>query len=100
MKSVITALEPVASGITFSASAVETPYTLEIKGQPEPMVKVTRLVNPENGSKMVRIVAMASAGQPILSLSTMDAIARRILPNARVTTANKGSAAFFRLYSA
>lgn len=93
--SVITALAPNNSELLFG----EVPYLLEIKGQPEPRVKVTELNNWDLGVKTVRIVAMAAEGVPALPLPTLDQIARRILPGARVKASLKGRAGLHREYA-
>jgi hypothetical protein len=95
MKSVITALEPNRDEMLLGF----TPYRLEIKGEPETRVKVTEIRDITTGKATVRIVAMAAAGTPVQAVSTLDAIARRILPNARVTARLHGSAAFSRFYT-
>lgn len=95
MKSVITSLEPNREEMLLGF----TPYRLEIKGEPEPRVKVTEIRDIETGKATVRIVAMAAAGTPVQALSTLDAIARKILPGARVTARLHGSAAFSRFYA-
>jgi hypothetical protein len=96
VKSVITSLEPNREEMLLGF----TPYKLEIKGEPEPRVKVVEIKDITTGAATIRIVAMAAAGMPVLALPTLDQIARRILPNARVTARLHGSAAFTRLYSA
>ena len=94
--SVITNLVPDYDEMLLGA----TPYKLEIKGEPEPRVRVTELMDLETGTKTVRIIAKASEGVPALALSTLDAIARRILPNARVKATGKGTAGMHREYAA
>lgn len=93
--SVITLLEPNTDEMLLG----QTPYKLEIKGAPEPRVKVTELMDLNTGTKTVRIIARASQGVPALALSTMDAIARRILPNARVKASGKGHSGMHREYA-
>lgn len=93
--SVITALVPNTNDMLFG----EVPYLLEIKGQPEPRVKVTELNNWDKGVKTVKIVAQAAENVPVLPLSTLDQIARRILPGARVTAKIKGHAGLHREYA-
>jgi hypothetical protein len=95
--SVITSLVADTENMTLGV----TPFKLEIKGSPEPRVKATKIIDINTGKvAKIRIVAMASDGVPAQPLSTLDAVARRLLPNARVTAANKGSAQFYREYSA
>ena len=96
MKSVITALEPNREEMVLGF----TPYRLEIKGSPEPRVKVTEIRDIATGKATVKIIAMASAGTPVQAVSTLDAIARKILPGARVIARLHGSAAYSRFYSA
>jgi hypothetical protein len=88
MKSVITKLAPVTEDMTWTT----TPYALEIKGEAEPRVTVKEVLNPDTGRKMVRIIALATAGVPVQPLPTLDQIARRILPDARVQAFNKSEA--------
>lgn len=95
--SVITALIEDRDNMTLGI----TPFKLEIKGQAEPRVKATRFIDVNTGKvSKVRITALAADGVPAQPLSTLDAVARRILPNARVTVANKGRAQFYREYAA
>lgn len=96
MKSVITSLEPNREDATLGF----TPYRLEIKGEPETRVRVTEIRDIVTGKATVKIVAMAAAGSPVQALSTLDAIARKILPGARVTARLHGSAAWNRFYTA
>lgn len=93
--SVITKLAPVNAEKTWT----ETPYALEIKGQPAHGVTVKSIMNPETGKLMVRIAAMAPTGIPALPLPTLDQIARNILKGAKVTNYIKG-AAHVREYAA
>lgn len=94
--SVITALAPVNADKTWT----ETPYKLEIKGQPAHGVTIKEVLEPSTGHKLVRIAAMAPTGIPALPLATLDQIARRILPNARVQSYAKGSKIHVREYAA
>lgn len=94
--SVITKLVPDFDEMLLGA----TPYILEIKGEPEPRVRVTELMDLDTGTKTVRIIAKAAEGVPALALSTLDAIARRILPTARVAVTSKGKAGMHREYAA
>lgn len=93
--SVITKLSPITEDAVWGA----TPYALEIKGQPERRVTVTELMNPNGGRRTVRIVALATAGVPVLPLSTLDQIARNILPNARVQAPSKADNRHIREYA-
>jgi len=93
--SVITNLSPVNEDATWTT----TPYALEIKGQPERRVSVTKVLDPETGAKMVRIISLATAGVPALPLATLDQIARNVLPNARVQVFNKAANRFHREYA-
>lgn len=94
--SVITALVPDTENMTMGV----TPFKLEIKGSPEPRVKATKFIDTETGKvTKIRITALAADGVPAQPLSTLDAVARRLLPNARVTAANKGRAQFYREYA-
>jgi hypothetical protein len=94
--SVITALVADTENMTLGV----TPFKLEIKGSPEPRVTATKFIDIDTGKvSKVRIVALAADGVPAQPLSTLDAVARRLLPNARVTAAHKGTAQFYREYS-
>jgi hypothetical protein len=86
--SVITKLTAVKADATWT----ETPYALEIKGQPAHGVSVKEILNPDTGKKMVRIAAMAPTGIPAVPLPTLDQIARNILKGARVVNYIKGTA--------
>lgn len=63
------------------------PIKVELKGQPAPHVKVEKLQNLTQGGYTVRITAPVS-----VAVSTLDAIARRVIPEAKVTLAGKGAA--------
>lgn len=84
---VITKLAPVVEDATWE----RTPYELEVKGQAERRVNVSKLLDPDTGAKTVRIVALASAGVPVQSLALLDYIARTILPDARVKAYSKAA---------
>jgi hypothetical protein len=90
MKSVITALVPDLDNMLLGI----TPFKLELKGKPEPRVRVEKIQDMENGGFTVRIVAPAD-----VALSTLDAIARRVVPDARVYAGNKGGPTKVRLYA-
>jgi len=94
--SVITALAPLTEDKTWT----ETPFKLELKGQREYRVTVKEILDTETGKRVVRIAALAPSGIPVQPLSTLDAIARRILPGARVQTVTKGRSAVIREYAA
>lgn len=93
--SVITKLSPIIEDAVWGA----TPYALEIKGKAERRVTITELMDPDGGRKTVRIIALAAAGVPVLPLSTLDQIARNILPNARVQSPSKGDTRHIREYA-
>lgn len=77
------------------------PYEVEVKGQPEPRVKVKLVTDVETGALTVSVETPVADGKPLLNLSAMDSIARRILPGARVYAGNKGHAAVKRrMYAA
>lgn len=93
----ITAIRPNTDDETLG----KLPYEVEVKGKPEPLVKVVRLLDLEDGSITVSVQTPVTDGKPLLSLSAMDSIARRILPGARVYAGNKGHAAVKRrMYAA
>jgi hypothetical protein len=93
--SVITALAPINSEKTWE----ETPYRLEIKGQPAYGVTVKEVLEPTTGKRLVRIAALAPSGVPVLPLPTLDQIARRIIDGARVQSYGKGSKVHVREYA-
>jgi hypothetical protein len=94
--SVITALAPITEDKTWT----ETPFKLELKGETERRVTVKEILDTETGKRVVRIAALAPSGIPVQSLSTLDAIARRIIPGARVTSNFKGASNLIREYAA
>lgn len=94
--SVITKLAPITEDMVWG----KTPYALEIKGQPEPRVSVAKMLDTDTGATTVRIVALAAAGKPVLPLSTLDQIARNILPDARIAGRNKADNRETRIYAA
>lgn len=95
--SVITDLAPINADKTWT----ETPYKLEIKGQPAHGVTVKEVLNPETGKRVVRIAAaLAPSGIPVLPFPTLDQVARRIQAGARVVDYVKGSKLAIREYAA
>ncbi|UDL16712.1 hypothetical protein SEA_ATUIN_319 [Arthrobacter phage Atuin] len=77
------------------------PYEIEIRGQFEPSVKVVRTMDLETGSMSVSVQTPVADGKPLLSLSAMDQVARRILPGARVLMSSKAHGAVKRrIYAA
>jgi hypothetical protein len=63
-------------------------YHLEIKGQPMPAVRVLRLQDLKTGQQRVEIRTPLVDGQPVLKVGVLDAIARKILPAARVAASH------------
>lgn len=94
--SVITALAPVNEDKTWT----DTPYRLELKGETAHGVTVKTVLDTETGKRVVRIAALAPSGIPVVALPTLDQIARRIIPGARVERSIKGTANLIREYSA
>lgn len=95
--SVITNLAPINSDKTWT----ETPYALEIKGQPAHGVTVKEVLNPNTGKRVVRIAAaLTPSGIPVLPLPTLDQVARNIRAGARVANYIKGSKLHIREYAA
>jgi hypothetical protein len=92
--SVITELSPIMEDALWG----KTPYALSIKGQPEPRVKVKEVLDVNTGETSVEIIALVDDDKPVLALSTLDQIARRIKPDARVQHSRKGSVNMVRLY--
>jgi hypothetical protein len=63
------------------------PLRIELKGKPEPRVKVARIQDQNTGAFSVRIIAPKTF-QP----STLDAVARRVLPGSKLVVGGKGPA--------
>jgi hypothetical protein len=63
------------------------PLRIELKGKPEPRLKVAKLQNQNTGEFTVRITAPKE-----FPLSTLDAVARRIIPGSKVRTSGRGPA--------
>lgn len=93
--SVITALVPNVEAMLVGIQ----PYRLELKGLPEPRVKVERLQDQNNGRFSVRITAPVEDGKPVVPFPTLDQVARRILDGARVTVYGKNKGAVIREYA-
>jgi hypothetical protein len=64
-----------------------TPFKVELKGKPAPHVKVEKLQDLNRGGFSVKITAPLE-----VAVSTLDAIARRVIPEAKVTVSGKGPA--------
>jgi hypothetical protein len=64
-----------------------TPIKVELKGKPAPFVKVEKIQDLTRGGYSVKITAPLE-----VAVSTLDAIARNVLPGAKVTLAGKGPA--------
>lgn len=95
--SVITKLAPVSADQTWT----ETPYALEIKGQPANGTTVKEILEPSTGERIIRIMtALAPNGVPVLPLPTQDQVARNIKSGARVVNYIKGSKLHIREYAA
>jgi len=76
------------------------PFKVELKGKPEPRLKVRKLQDLSTGELTVSIEAPVVDGKPIVAVSTMDTIARRVLDGARVYAGNKGGTVRYRRYAA
>lgn len=95
-KSVITKLEARTEDQTYG----RIPYDVEIKGTVPANVTVAKLPKLSSaGQTLVEITTPLVDGGTLLALSTMDAIARRILPEARHLTTYAGSSARRRVYA-
>lgn len=81
------------------ASVNVMPYRVTVAGKPEPRVKALRTVNSNTGEITVSLTVPVIDGSPLLALSTLDATARRINPNARVSRSGKGSRVLIREYA-
>ena len=96
MKSVITKLEARTEDQTYG----RIPYSVEIKGETPANVVVAMLPKVSDKTQtLVEITVPLVEGATALALSTMDAIARRILPDAKVLVTYNGSAARRRVYA-
>jgi hypothetical protein len=94
--SVITKLTAVKADATWT----ETPYALEIKGQPAHGTTIKEILEPTTGQKVIRIMtALAPTGVPVLPLPTQDQVARRIAEGARVVDYIKGKQIHIRDYA-
>lgn len=82
MKSVITKLEVSEKWLGV------TKYDLEIKDAVVPNVIVEKHTDVNTGFESVLVQSPIRDGKAVLSLSTMDAIARRIIPDARKYAGN------------
>lgn len=82
-----------------NAGVNKMPYRVTVAGQPEPRVKALRTVNSNTGEITVSLMVPVIDGSPLLALSTLDATARRINPNARVSRSSKGPRILFREYA-
>lgn len=95
MKSVITKFEVIADEVTLE----QTRYVVEIKGQAMPLVKVTKVQDLVHGGYTIRVEVPKVDGRAILADSTMDALARRVDPNAKVYGGNKRGMVKVRVYA-
>jgi hypothetical protein len=96
MKSVITKLVARTEDQTYG----RIPYDVEIKGSVPANVVVAKLPKLSDKTQtLVEITVPLVSGAPALALSTMDAIARRILPEARHLTTYAGESARRRVYA-
>lgn len=93
--SVITKLAPSEEDSSYNFRA----YELELKGKPAHGVAVRETFEMVGGKRGVRVSAMVGQKGPAAPLSTMDAIARKILPGARVVDYKKGSKLITREYA-
>lgn len=80
-----------------SSAVGDLRYIVALKGQREPRLKVSRL-QTESGAIVVIVEAPKVDGKPIVAVSTMDAIARRIDPSARAGAGLNGSTRVQRRY--
>ena len=76
-----------------------TPFKLELKGLPEPRVKVERRQDLNTGKFSVRITSPVVDGKPVVAFPTLDQVARRILDGARVAVYGKNAGAVIREYT-
>lgn len=95
MKSVITRLEADRD----NAGLGEMPYLVEVKGQQVNGMKVVRQQDRTNGKLEVHVRVPRVNGKAVVSVSTQDAIARRVLDGARVKLNALGAMHQHRVYS-
>jgi hypothetical protein len=96
MKSVITKLEARNEDQTYG----RIPYDVEIKGERPANVVVAKLPKISDATQtLVEITTPLVGGSTALAVSTMDAIARRILPDARHIVTYPGESARRRVYA-
>lgn len=95
MKSVITRFEENTSEQMLG----KMPYIVEVRGQRVPNLRVEKLTDIESGAVTVLVEVPKSDGRAILAVSTMDALARRVKPDARAYAGNKHGAVARRMYS-
>lgn len=94
MKSVITKLIARTEDQTFG----RIPYDVEIKGAVPGAVVVAKLPKISDTSETLVEITTPATGS--LALSTMDAIARQIIPGAKVRAMYGGTTARRRVYAA
>lgn len=75
------------------------PFDVELRGKREPRVKVHKLQDYKTGALSVRIDVVAASGKPVVALSTLDAIARRVLDGAKIEKTVKGALKHIRHYA-
>jgi hypothetical protein len=76
------------------------PYDVEIKGARVGGLSVSKLPKLSDKTQtLVEIKVPAPDGKPVLSLSTLDQIARRVLPEARILSRSKTGSARLMIYS-
>jgi hypothetical protein len=83
MKSVITKLEANLTERVMERGFVRTPYTLEVRGAKVPNALVHEVLDMETGAIRITVQSPLVDGKPVLALSTMDAIARRVKPGVK-----------------
>lgn len=91
MKSVITKFEVIEENVSLAV----TPYRAEIQGKFDPRVKVQKVQDLKKGGYYVQV--QVPKGK--LALSTMDALARRVHPSARVLNDLPGVSVHVRTYT-
>lgn len=99
MKSVITKLEANLSERVLSGNIMRTPYVLEVRGAAIPNALVHEMLDINTGSVTVLVQVPKSDGKPVLAVSTIDAIARRVKAGARAYAGNQGGPLMVRRYA-
>lgn len=75
------------------------PYVVSVKGKETNLIKAFRVQNQDTGEVTVRIDADHVDDKPTVAVSTLDALARTIVPSARIAKSVSGKFRSVRTYS-